>query len=186
MTGADTVVSWSSGARYSEKQKDAPRTDVSNPARRVHGDFAPSEFGQRIIHRPALDMIEPVLRGRPLARWHGLNVWQAVSRPPYDTPLAFCDLRTVAPDDLVIGRGRIPSMPELELDLPLFAHNPEHRWYYWSHMAMDEALVFSGLESNATGTWRMVPHTAFDNRDCPADAPPRNSVETRCMALWFA
>ena len=186
LTGANAVASWSLGARFSEREGNAPRSDVSNPARRVHGDFAPSEFGHEVQHGLARTAIDAVSDGRRLVRWIGLNVWQALSPPPHDTPLALCDTRTVAPEDLVVGRGSAPSRRDIEIDLPLFCHSPRHRWLYWSRLAPDEAIVFSGIDSSAPGDWRLVPHSAFDDPACPAGAPPRSSVEIRCMALFFS
>ena len=127
------------------------------------GEFAPSQ-------------------GRRLARWIGINAWQPFSPPPYDIPLAICDTRTLAPQDVVIGRGSVPSMRELELDLPLFAWNPVQRCYYYSAFEPDETLLFVGIDSAGQENWRLVPHSAFDG---PAGGNPRCSVEMRCMALFF-
>ena len=186
LTGADAVASWAVGARFSERDAGARRTEVSNPARRVHSDFGPSEFAREILHQPALDAIARVAPGRALRRWMGINVWQAISAPPYDTPLAVCDTRTLRPDDLIVGRGSAPSVPGLAVDLPLYRFSELHRWYYFSRMQPDEALVFSGIDSAAEDDWRLVPHAAFDDPACPPDAQPRSSVEMRTLALFFA
>lgn len=184
-TGADSVVRWAFSARFSERKTDARRSDVSNPARRVHGDFSPTEFGPVIRHRLCAEAIEAVARGRSLKRWIGINAWQPFSPPPYDIPLAVCDARSVTPDDLVIGRGSTPSNPDLAIDLPLFSYSPTHRWFYYSAYAPDEVLLFTGLDSAHPDDWRLVPHSAFDNPACPDDAAPRCSVEMRTMALFF-
>ncbi|MBO9604093.1 MAG: hypothetical protein J7496_16455 [Novosphingobium sp.] len=184
LTGADAVISWAFSARFSEQKKDAARSDVSNPARRVHGDFAPTEFATEIRHSLCRDQIAEVAQGRRLARWIGFNAWQPFSPPPYDIPLAICDTRTLAPGDVVIGRGSAPSMRELELDLPLFAWNADQRWYYYSAFEPDETLLFYGIDSAGPENWRLVPHSAFDNSGVKG-ANPRCSVEMRCMALFF-
>lgn len=167
------------------QDESAKLSDVSNPARRVHGDFSPTEFGREIRHGMAAEAVRKAAQGRTLARWIGINVWQTISLPPYDTPLAVCDTRTVRPGDLVIGKGSAPSMPEISIELPFFAFSERHRWYYYSAMGPDEVLLFSGIDSAAPDSWRLVPHTAFDNPACPQDAPPRNSIEMRTMALFF-
>jgi len=186
LTGADAVACWGFSMRFSESKADAPRSDVSNPARRVHADFSPAEFGEEIRHRLTREAIERIADGRKLKRWFGLNAWQTYSAPPYDTPLAVCDIRTMTLDDLVIGTGSAPSNPGLKLDLSLFSYSPAHRWYYYSQMAPDEVLVFQGIDSAERGNWRIVPHTAIDNPLCPAGSAPRCSVEMRTMALYFA
>lgn len=185
LTGADAVACWAFSMRFSERKEDAPRSDVSNPARRVHADFSPAEFGHGIRHRLTREAIERIAAGRKLKRWLGLNAWQAWSPPPYDTPLAICDIRTMMLSDLVIGTGSAPSNPDFKLDLSLFSYNPRHRWFYYSAMAPDEVLVFQGIDSAEMGSWRIVPHTAVDNPLSPPDAPPRCSVEMRTMALFF-
>ena len=48
LTGADAVASWAFSMRFSERKADAPHSEVSNPARRVHADFSPAEFGHGI------------------------------------------------------------------------------------------------------------------------------------------
>lgn len=184
LTGADAVIRWAFSARFSERKTDATRSEVSNPARRVHGDFAPTEFGKAIHHSLCLEQIARVAQGRKLRRWIGMNAWQPFSPAPYDVPLAICDTRTVAPEDVVIGRGSAPSNREMAVDLPLFAYNPAHRWHYYSAYEPDEALLFIGLDSAGPQNWRLVPHSAFDNPS-PVDAHPRCSVEMRCMALFF-
>lgn len=185
LTGADAVACWALSMRFSERKADAPRSEVSNPARRVHADFSPAEFGHGIRHRLTREAIERIAAGRRLRRWFGLNAWQAWSPPPYDTPLAVCDIRAMSLGDLVIGTGSAPSNPEFKLALSLFAHNPAHRWYYYPALAPDEVLVFHGIDSAELGHWRIVPHTAVDNPLAPPDAPPRCSVEMRAMALFF-
>jgi hypothetical protein len=185
LTGADAVACWAFSMRFSERKPDAPRNDVSNPARRVHADFSPPEFGHGIRHRLTREAIERIADGRRLKRWFGLNAWQAWSPPPYDTPLAVCDIRTMMLGDLVIGTGSAPSNPGLKLDLSLFSYSPAHRWYYYPALAPDEVLIFHGIDSAELGHWRIVPHTAVDNPLCPPDAAPRCSVEMRTMALFF-
>lgn len=189
LTGADAVAVWGVGARFSERDEAIVRSDTNNPARRVHGDFAPTQFAEDVAQTTntmAREAIQPKCRGRKLKSWSGLNVWQSLGSPPYDTPLGLCDVRTVEPEDLVIGKGSSPSMPDFEIDLPLYAYSERHRWYYWSSFTAGETLVFCGIDSRAPGNWRMVPHSAFDSRDCPDDAPPRASVEARCLAMFFA
>ena len=184
-TGADEVACWAFSMRFSEAKVDAPRNDVSNPARRVHSDFSPAEFGDAIRHSLTIAEIGRLARGRRLKRWIGLNAWQAFSPPPYDTPLIVCDKTSLTLHDLVTGTGSAPSMPEFKLELPLYSYSAAHRWYYYPQMAPDEALVFLGIDSAERGRWRLVPHTAVDNPLSPPGAPPRCSVEMRTMALFF-
>ena len=51
-------------------------------------------------------------------------------------------------------------------------------------MRTDEALIFKTHDTEPAAA-HCVPHGAFDNPDCPADAPPRASIEMRGIAYWF-
>ncbi len=185
ITGADAVVAWRSGLRFSERDAQVKRNEASNPARRVHGDFSPSHFAEHIDHPEALAAIEPVAAGRKIRRWIGCNVWQPLSPSPYDVPLAVCDTRTVTPADVVVATGTVEHDRDVHIELALYAYNQKHRWFFYSSMEPGEALVFNGLDSDVPGQWRLVPHSAFDNPACPEGTPPRHSMETRTMALFF-
>ncbi|MGZ8265385.1 MAG: CmcJ/NvfI family oxidoreductase, partial [Burkholderiales bacterium] len=63
-------------------------------------------------------------------------------------------------------------------------YNPEHRWFYFSGMQRDEALVFKVYDSEKDGRARFTAHTSFENPTTPADAPPRQSIEARAFAFY--
>ncbi len=77
----------------------------------------------------------------------------------------------------VPGRDPIRSMTVV------YYPNPNHRWFYFSNMAVDEALVFKSFDSDPDRPTR-VPHTAFKNPLAGWDAPSRRSIETRVVALF--
>ena len=66
----------------------------------------------------------------------------------------------------------------------LLAHNPDHRWYYYSDMTRDEAIVFKTSESDPNRA-QLMPHGAFDNPLAGPDAPARVSLEMRGTCYWF-
>ena len=194
LTKATAVLPWAVNVRFSDRSGLSRRTHVAAPARHVHTDFAPGfdPSGQPVFDAPTrawlgiTEGMPPLIQAAPRA-WRCFNVWQQISPPPQDTPLALCDARTVAPDDMVIGRGRLnPRFDELSssVDLSLFRRNPRHRWFYFSDMQPGETLVFCGLDPSAAPTYRMVPHIAFDDPQCPPDAPVRNSIEARVLAVF--
>jgi hypothetical protein len=51
-------------------------------------------------------------------------------------------------------------------------------------MQMDEALLFKTFDSETDGRARFTIHSSFDDPDAPADAPPRESIETRCLVFF--
>ena len=68
-------------------------------------------------------------------------------------------------------------------EIYLLAHSPRHRWFYYSEMDGHEALVFKQYDSQVSGGARYTPHAAFDLPSIPADAPLRESIETRCLIV---
>ena len=180
LSGASLVLVNSPGIlRFSERSKLSGVLDNSRPARFAHvdvSDTTAAEFAQRAV--PA---------GRRLARCVHYNIWRAVSAPPQDVPLAVCDARTVGAADLIAADAVFdaPGKPEWSFEGLVLAHAPGHRWHWFPDMHRDEAIVFKTHDSEP-GRAHCVPHVAFDNPSCAADAPPRVSIEMRALALWFA
>jgi hypothetical protein len=64
----------------------------------------------------------------------------------------------------------------------IFSHNPAMRWWYFSNMHADDALLFKFHDSDHSRTWR-CPHTAFRDTSF-ANANIRESIECRSVAFW--
>lgn len=109
------------------------------------------------------------------------NVWRATTPPPQDVPLALCDQRTVDEADWVIGRTVEPMCPE---GVPYIASlpNPAHRWFFFSDVTPEEAVVFKGYDSDADQPFGCL-HGAFRHPDPGAVAVPRASAEMRVFVL---
>ncbi len=179
-TGADVVIVTAPGIlRFSEKSGLAGTLNNSMPARFAHVDVT-TETANSFVARSQPD-------GREIARFAQYNIWRAISEPPQDVPLAVCDARTVAAADLIVSDAIFdePGQPEWSFDGWVVAHNPAHRWHWFPNMTRDEALIFKTHDSDLARA-RYVPHVAFDDPDCPAEAPPRASIEMRAIAYWFA
>ncbi|MBL8550140.1 MAG: hypothetical protein JNJ73_09140 [Hyphomonadaceae bacterium] len=184
-TGAQWVIPWGHNVRFSNRSEKSLSTPTSAPARHVHSDFSADFDPAQILHAPKLspaaaEELRSLLRSGAELRWRTFNVWQQISPPPHDTPLALCDARTVLPEDIVVGRG---AVGDISVDLCLFRASPRHRWLHVSDMAPGETLIFSGLDPHAGGALKRVPHTAFDHPLCPPGAAPRNSIEVRVLAV---
>jgi hypothetical protein len=180
LSGADAVVVSSPGIlRFSEASVEAGRHHNSWPARFIHidvSDAAAQAFTERA--RPQ--------NGRPLRRSAHYNVWRVITPPPQDVPLAVCDARSLLPEDLVVADAVFdaPGRPEFSFEGLLLHHSDRHRWTYFPDMSRGEALVFKTHDSDPAQPHH-VPHTAFDDPECPAGAVPRASIEMRAIAYWF-
>lgn len=180
LSGADAVVVSSPGVlRFSEASPDSGKLNNSLPARFIHIDVSDATaaiFAER--SRPS--------REKPLRRAAHYNVWRVISPPPQDVPLAVCDARTLATEDLVAADAVFdaPGKPEWSFEGLLVHYNERHRWSYFSGMSRDEALVFKTHDSDPAQPHH-VPHTAFNDPTCPPGVAPRASIEMRAIAYWF-
>ena len=183
ITGADFVSVTTGGVlRFSNK---TPRPDLINslPAGFAHIDYSRSGFDTFAARNlSGRDDRDELLAGRYAA----YNVWRVLSPPPQDMPLAVCAGPTMADSDRLEGEARIdgPGMSEedeIRFGSSLIRPNRAHRWYWYSDMTPDEALIFKAFDSDLSRV-QGCPHTAFANPD-PA-ANPRASIETRAYCYW--
>jgi hypothetical protein len=180
VSGADEVVISGPGVlRFGERSELSGALDNSRPARFVHidiSDATAAQFAERSSPRP----------GQVPKRACSYNVWRTFSAPPQDTPLTLCDARTVAPQDMIPADAVFDAVgkPEWSFEGLVIAANPDHRWVYASNMSRDEVWVFVTNDSD-TANPHNVPHSAFDDPSCPADAVPRSSIEMRGIAYWY-
>ena len=217
-TGAAIVAAFDHNVRSATGKSDQRRIaggqQVQGPAHLVHGDYTLTSAPQRLrdlarpptlndTYRTALPGRETLLEPEAVeqaiedGRFAIVNVWRSIAREPVATrPLALCDAATVHPEELVVFeihyRDRIGEN--------YFAkHDPRHRWYFWSAMTRDEALLIKqwdsagelartqGARADAEGAGRSCTfsfHSAFEDSASPPDAPDRWSIEVRCAVLY--
>ncbi len=184
LTGAPKVVTTRTVLRWSERAGDTTAFINSRPARFVHVDYSRQSFDDFArMHLATVGEPDPErwLAGRYVA----YNIWRVTTPPPQDVPLTVCDARTTRPEDVVTGEAVIDrkGMPEMRFGSSLYHHNPAHRWFYFSNMRPDEAIVFKAFDSER-GRVQGCPHSAFNHPDCAPDVPPRGSVEIRAYAYY--
>ncbi len=179
LTGADAVQVTSPGIlRFSEKSGRAGSSDNSHPARFAHidiNDVTAAQFAERGA------------QGRKFIRCAAYNLWRAISPPPQDVPLAFCDARSFTGADLIVAQAifdPVDGSPEWSFESWVAAYNPAHRWFFYPDLQVDEAVLFKTNDSDPARA-HCVPHVAFDDPLAPADAPPRISIEMRATAYWW-
>jgi len=145
------------------------------PGSRVHVGYTQASGRHRV--RDLLGWRTAMLGGRRAAI---INVWRPISHPACDLHVAVCDARTVAPEDLVPTDVRCAGQIG---EVCYVAHNDAQRWVYVPDLRPDEALMFKCWDSSPTVAG-CVPHAAFEDRSLPLQAPQREGVEFRTLALY--
>lgn len=151
-------------------------SDIPGAAGRVHNDYSEASGRKRL----ELVLQDPAVRSR-LRRFAVVNIWRSIAGKIHDTPLAICDARTVSINDLAATDLLYPGRTG---EIYLVHRSPSHRWFYFSEMDRDEALVFKQYDSQVNGVARLTPHSAFDLPDIVPDAPLRESIEIRCLVTY--
>jgi hypothetical protein len=148
---------------------------VQGPVRYAHNDYTERSGPQRVRDLLAGEA-EALLRHRVAV----INVWKPIRGPVQGAPLAVCDARTIRPGDLVPTdlryEGRTGEVYSLRF-------NPAHRWFYFSDMQADEAMLLKCFDSDKRLA-RFTAHSAFDDPTARPDAPPRESIEVRTLAFF--
>lgn len=141
-------------------------------AGRVHCDFTIASAQRRL-------QLELGPRAGQVRRYAILNLWRPIRHPVLDAPLAMCDARTVAANDLIASDIHYPDRTG---EIYQLLHNSEHAWSYFPAMTRDEVLIFKQFDSAAQACY--TPHAAFEHPSAPPDAPPRESIEIRCLLIY--
>lgn len=155
--------------------RNAARNGAREPSRRVHNDHTLNSAPRRV--RDHLGAEAPELLEQ---RFGIVNVWRPIRGPVVDSPLALCDARSFSDDDLIASDL---VYPHVRGETSAVEYKPGHRWYYFSDMQPDEALLIRVHDSADDGRARLSFHTSFDNPLAP-NAPPRESIEVRCLVFF--
>ena len=203
-----------SAAGKNSKRRIEGGQQVQGPARVVHGDYTLTSAPQRLRDltlpptgndtlRTALGDGEALLGAAEVeaalanGRYAIINVWRNIAEQPVAThPLALCDATSVTPEDLVVFEIHYHD----RIGENYFSkHADRHRWYFWSALTRDEAVLIKQWDSagqlartNGANGDAAAPgqpstfsfHTALEDPQTPADAPDRWSIEVRCVALY--
>ncbi len=167
------------------------RGGVQPPAGEAHVDTAPDRADR--MARMTYERSFP--QGKGYARYIYGSYWRAFSEPPQDTPLALCDARSVCADEGTTNTlfivDRLPDETTMLGPMPnedtvpgaaIFHYSLAHRWWYFSNMTRDEALLIKFHDSDQGRAWR-TPHTAFRDTSF-VDARIRSSIEFRTVAYF--
>jgi hypothetical protein len=114
-------------------------------------------------------------------RWAIIQMWRPIRGPVMIDPLGICDGRSIPQKGFIRVERRYKYRTG---EVYHIAYDPQHAWYHFPHMTRDEALVFKVFDSDVSKPSRFTAHSAFDDPTTPADAPPRESIETRTFAFF--
>lgn len=129
-------------------------------------------------------------RGQELSkkRLVNINLWTPL-RPVENSPLAVCDARSIAPEDVLeisFGRPETRQTDEFAGGFDsggfVLAYNPRHRWYYYPAMQPHEVIAFRLCDTGEKSV-HMTAHTAFDDPTSIPGTPKRISYELRTIAV---
>jgi hypothetical protein len=152
------------------------RKGTRAPVRFAHDDYTLKSGQQRVRDLIGANA-EVLLRSRVAF----INVWRPIRGPIEEAPLAVCDARSMRLGDFVPTnleyRDRMGEVYSLTF-------NPGHRWFYFSQMERDEALLLKCYDSSIDERARWTAHSAFDDPTSPSDPAPRESIEARAIAFF--
>jgi hypothetical protein len=118
-----------------------------------------------------------------------LQFWRNLGATKMDFPLAFCDARTVTPDDAraIAVSDYAGSGVDFEAVAVLAPTEAEqYRWYSYPELHLDEAVAFRTYDTELveSGQAWFTPHSAFRDPDVPVGKPARSSIELRAVCLY--
>jgi len=152
------------------------RMRVREPAALVHNDYT-ARSGFVCLQENLGADAERLAR----TRFQIVNVWRPLVDPVEDYPLALCDARSIDRLDLIDAERRAPNhIGEIQLAV----HNAGQRWFYFSAMRPPEVLLFKTFDSLDGGGHPCSIHSAIHLPQEPADATPRQSVESRAFVFY--
>ena len=175
-TGAQRVVIFDHTLRSGDESIQAEK-HLREPVKVVHNDYTEWSGPQRVRDLLPAEEAETLLESRVAV----VQVWRPIRGPVLSSPLAICDARSVAPQDLIAAerhhKDRVGEIYQL-------AFNPGHRWSWFPRMQRNEALIFKCYDSCKDGRARFTAHASFDDPDTPPHAPSRESIEVRTLVFW--
>jgi hypothetical protein len=195
MTGADHALV---SSHITRSPDEAARHQDLAPITFVHSDFAESYLGVvRDSYRLPTEGARAALDRNGLGaddlraarRIVILQFWRNLGPAKMDLPLAFCDARSVGPDEAhpfpvadYAGRGiDFEALAVVAPGVP-----GRHRWFAFPELQRDEVVAFRTYDTDlvVAGATFFTPHSAFRDPDVPLGRPARTSIELRATCLF--
>jgi len=204
MAGASKVKVFNHGLRASNvtgvPQPPSDKPAMKAPVKEAHSDFSPSY--SPIVAR-ALGFAEEVDVKKQ--RYCLVNLWMSIDQqnPVMQTPLAFCNSRSVSQEDTIDNFVNCGGKDTEEWDgqmnprfRSVMTHggdekeqeisNSKHEWLYFPKMIADEAVIFKQFDSSTSESEsKSCIHAAIDlEEQGESPLPPRQSCEVRAIASF--
>lgn len=175
-SGAAEVVVFDHTIRVTDDE--AQRVSGARPTvKGVHNDYTEASAPQRL--REIVGDVEAERRFKK--RWAIIQVWRPIRGTVLIDPLGICDGRSIPQKGFIRVERRYKYRTG---EVYHIAHDPAHVWFYFPQMERHEALVFKVFDSDTSKPSRFTAHSAFDDPQTPAEAPPRESIESRAFAFF--
>ena len=175
-SGASSVVVFDHTIRLTDD--DSQRVTGARPTvKGVHNDYTERSAPVRL--REIVGDAEAERRMQK--RWAIIQVWRPIRGPVMIDPLGICDGRSIPKKASYVSSAATRTGPERSITSPTIR---VIAWFWFPQMNRNEALVFKVFDSDASKPTRFTAHSAFDDPATPADAPPRESIETRTFAFF--
>ncbi|HKA44566.1 MAG TPA: CmcJ/NvfI family oxidoreductase [Burkholderiales bacterium] len=175
-SGASKVVVFDHTIRVSDEEGQKA-ANARPTVKGVHNDYTERSAPVRL--REIVGDAEAERRLRK--RWAIIQVWRPIRGKVLIDPLGICDGRSIPQKGFIRVERRYKYRTG---EVYHIAHDPAHEWYWFPHMERNEALVFKVFDSDAGQPSRFTAHSAFDDPATPANAPARESIETRTFAFF--
>lgn len=183
-----------SGPRRLQLLAEPPRINDVWRERLSSNNSSSTQQQEQQQQQPLLDpvVVQECLDGT--RRYALINIWRNIDteHPVLSLPLGCVDARTHSAEDLrVLEVHYKDRIGENFLVCPAEAH----RWVYFPEMVYSECLLIKQWDSagdfaqtkdrdDALFSSTFSIHSAFQDPTTPADAPSRQSIEVRCVAIW--
>jgi hypothetical protein len=175
-SGASSVVVFDHTLRVSDEEGQKA-VNARPTVKGVHNDYTERSAPVRL--REIVGEAEAERRLKK--RWAIIQTWRPIRGKVMIDPLGICDGRSIPQRGFIRVERRYQYRTG---EVYHIAHDPSHEWFYFPRMERNEALVFKVFDSDAGKPSRFTAHSAFDDPATPADAPARESIETRTFAFW--
>ena len=175
-SGASDVLVFDHTLRVSDENLQKAM-DARPTVKGVHNDYTETSAPRRL--REIVGDAEA--ERRFTKRWAIIQVWRPIRGDVMMDPLGICDGRSIPRKGFIRVERRYKDRTG---EVYHIAHNPAHEWFWFPRMTRNEALVFKVFDSDERVPSRFTAHSAFDDPATPANAPSRESIETRCFAFF--